>query len=98
MTEDPMVVLQEKGTKQSSGNIILLAAAYENVRKRTVILIQDMKKEFMEIINQKKVRLAIDENSKRKPDSSLVIYLTAAKVAQCRLVDENRREMEEAKK
>ena len=34
----------------------------------------------------------------RNPDSSTVIYLTAAKVAQCRLVAGNRREKEEAKK
>ena len=34
----------------------------------------------------------------RNPDSSTVIYLTAAKVAQCRLVAEKRREKEEAQK
>ena len=52
----------------------------------------------MTILHQKKVRLVNDEISRRNPDSSSGIYLTAAKVAQCTLVDENRREKEEAKK
>ena len=56
-----------------------------------------MKKECMAILNQKKLRLVNDETSMRNPDYSLVIYLTAAKVAQCRLMAENRREKEEEK-
>ena len=43
-TEDPMVVLREKGTQQSSSNIILQDAAYDAVREITVIPIQDMNK------------------------------------------------------
>ena len=39
-----------------------------------------------------------DETSRRNPDSGLGIYLTAAKVAQCRLLDDNKRENKEAKK
>ena len=39
-----------------------------------------------------------DETSRGNPDYVLVIYLTAAKVAQCILVDENRIEKVEAKK
>ena len=39
-----------------------------------------------------------DETYMRNPDSSLGIYLTAAKVVQCRLVAENRREKEATKK
>ena len=87
-----MVVLQEKGTQQSSRNIILQDAACGTVRKIIVIHIQDMKKEFMAIINKKRVRLVNDETSMINPDSSSVIYLTAAKLAHCRLVDDNRRE------
>ena len=49
----------------------------------------------MTILYQNNVILVNDETSMNNPDSSLVIYLTAAKVAQCRLVDENRREKEE---
>ena len=57
-----------------------------------------MKKECMKIINQKKVTLINDETSMRNPDFSTEIYLGDAKVAQQRLVAENRREKEEAKK
>ena len=49
-------------------------------------------------MKQKKVRLVEDETSRRNPDSSSGIYLTAAKVKKCRLVADNRRENEEAKK
>ena len=46
---------------------------------------------------QKKVILVYGETSRNNPDLIYGIYLTAAKVAQYRLVDENRREKEEAK-
>ena len=87
-----MVFLQAKGKQQSSSNIILRDAAYDAVRKRTFVPIQEMKKECMIILHQKKARLVNDETSRRNPDSSSVIYLTADKVAQCRLVADNRRE------
>ena len=45
MTDDPIVVLREKGEQQSSRSIILQDAAYEAVKKITVIHIQYMKKE-----------------------------------------------------
>ena len=66
--------------------------------KRTVISIKAIKKECMTIINQKKARLVNDETSSRNPYPSTGIYLTASKVAQFRLVAENRREKEKAKK
>ena len=51
------------------------------------------------ILKQKKVKL---ENkyiiTRRNRDPTSVILLTAVKVAQCRQVDENRRENSEAKK
>ena len=50
------------------------------------------------ILNKKKVTLVNDETSSRNPDSSLGIYLTTDKVSQYRLVAENRREKEEAKR
>ena len=52
----------------------------------------------MIILQQKNTRLVNDETSRRNIDSNLGIYLTAAKVAQYRLVADNRREKEEAKK
>ena len=58
-----------------------------------------MKKETLMILKHKKVKLKNeDANNRRKPNSTLGIYLTAAKVAQCRHVAANRREMDEAKK
>ena len=65
---------------------------YDAVRKITVVSIQDMNKECMAVLNQKKVILVNDEKSMRNPSSSSIIYLTADKVAQFTLVDENRRE------
>ena len=78
--------------QQSSRNIILQYAVYDAVRKITVTPIQYMKKECMLILNQKKVGLVNDETFTSNPDYSSGIYLTATKVAQVRLVAENRRE------
>ena len=51
------------------------------------------------VLKQKKVKLVNEDTiTRRNPDSTLGIYLTAVKVAQCRQVAENRREKEEAKK
>ena len=53
----------------------------------------------MMIHKKKKVKLANeDSNTRRNPDSTSGIYLTAVKVAQYRQVAANRREMEDAKK
>ena len=53
----------------------------------------------MMIHQQKKVKLADeDANTRSNLNSTSGIYLTAAKVAQCRQVAANRREMDEAKK
>ena len=43
-TDYPMVILWEKGMKKLSRNIILRSAVYDDVRKITVIPIQDIKK------------------------------------------------------
>ena len=93
-----MVVIQEKGTQQSLMKIILQAAAYDTVRKRTVISIEYVNKEGMAILNQNKARLENNETSISKPDSSSGIYLTTAKVLQCTLMADNMREKEEGKK
>ena len=58
-----------------------------------------MNRETVMILKQKKVKLENeDANTRRNPDSTSGIYLTAVKVAQCRQVAKNRREKEEAKK
>ena len=99
-TNDPMVIIRAKGsTQQPSRNILLRAAAYDTVRKRTVLPLQEMKRETIMIHHQKKVKLA-DEyaNTRSNPNSTSGIYLTAAKVAQCIQVAANGREMDETKK
>ena len=52
----------------------------------------------MMIMHKNKVRLDNDVTTRNNPDSSSVIYLSASKVAQCRMVAENKREKEEVKK
>ena len=52
----------------------------------------------MTILNQKRVILVNDETSMGNPNSNTGIYITAAKVAQNGLVDDNKREKEETKK
>ena len=55
----------------------------------------------MELLKQNKVRLVNDDNNittRKRPKLNSRIYLAAAKVAQCRMVAENRREKEEVKK
>ena len=95
-----MVIILSKGsTQQPSRNVLLRAAAYDTVRKRTVLPLQEMKRETMMILNKRKVKLENkDASTRRDHNSTSGIYLTAVKVAQCRQVDANRREMEEAKK
>ena len=57
-----------------------------------------MKREYSTILHQKKLISDNDVTTRNNPDSSLGIYLTTAKVVQYRLVSENRRYKEEAKK
>ena len=89
-----MVFLRENGSQQSSRNIYLWSAVYNSVMKLTVIPIQEMKIEFMMILQQKKVKLEKDAITRRNHYPSSGIYLTDAKLAQCTLVAENRREKE----
>ena len=53
----------------------------------------------MMMLQEKKVKLENDDaNTRRNPNSTSGIYLTTAKVAQCRQVATNKRAMDEAKK
>ena len=49
----------------------------------------------MMILQKNNVRLVKDETSMRNPDSSPIIYLTAPKAEQFKLVEDNRREKKE---
>ena len=85
-TKDLMVFIREKGgIQQQSRNIFLRAAVYDTVRKRTVLPLQDMNREFMMLLKQKKVKLVNEDSATRSnPDSTPGIYLNAFKVSQCR--------------
>ena len=57
-TNDPMVIIREKdSTQQPSRNILLRAAVYDTVRKRTVLPLQEINRETMMIIQQEKAKL-----------------------------------------
>ena len=92
-TNDPMVTIRAKvSNQQPLRKILLWAAAYDTDQKRTVLPLQDMKREPMMILKKKKVKPANeDANTRRNSTSNLGIYLTAVKVVQCRKVAENRR-------
>ena len=63
-----------------------------------VVPVEETNKELMMILKQKKTRLANNETSMKNIDYISLIYLTDDKVAQFRLVAENRKEKEETKK
>ena len=61
------------------------------MRQQTIILLQEMN-----ILNKNKPRLAnfnYNITTSKNPDSTSVIKITADKVAQCRMVYENMREI-----
>ena len=78
-TNDPMVIIRAKGsTQQPSRNILLRVAAYDTVRKRTVLPLQEIKRETMMIHQQKKEKLGDeDANTRINLNSTSGIYLTA---------------------
>ena len=95
---DPMVIIRLKGgNQQPSRNILLRAAAYDTVQKRTVLPLQEIKRETMMILQQKKLKPENeDASTRRKPNSTSGIYLIAYKFSQYRQVAADRREMDEA--
>ena len=69
-TNDPMVTIGANvSTQQLPRKILLRAAAYETVRKQTVIPLQETKRETMMILKHNKSKLANeDANNRRNPD------------------------------
>ena len=52
-TNDPMVIIRENGgIQQPSRNILLRAAAYDTVQKRTVLPLQELKRKYMIILKK----------------------------------------------
>ena len=94
-----LIIIAKGSTQQPSRNILLQEEAYDTVHKQTVLPLQEIKRETMMIHQHKKVKLGDeDANTRINLNSTSGIYLTAAKVAQCRQVAANRREMDVAKK
>ena len=91
-TNGPMgIILVKVSTRQPPINILIWALACDMVRKRAVLPLQEMNNELMMVINKKKTKLVNkDTKTSGNPDSTLGIYITAVKVAQCRQVSENR--------
>ena len=59
-TNYPMLIIRVKvSIQQPSRNILLWATAYDTVQKRTVLPLQEMNRENMMILKQKKVKLEI---------------------------------------
>ena len=72
---------------------------YDTVQELTFLPLWEMKRETMMILKKNNVKLVNEKaNTRRNPDSTSVIYLTVVKAEQCRKVDANKREKEEAEK
>ena len=73
-TNNPMVIIQAKGSiQQPFRNIFLWAAAYDTAWNQTFLPLHEMKREFMMILKQKKVKLENeDTTTRRNPDSASV--------------------------
>ena len=96
-TTDTMVILRAQG--RPSRNLLIRGAAYYNVHKRTILPIQDIKADEMEIRKRRMVRMPNrdkeEEGRRMNPDSSDGIYVTASMEAQCRLISQNLKIKEE---
>ena len=98
-TTDPMVILRAR--RNESRNLLIRGAAYDIVHQRTILPIQEMKADEMEIRKKRMVRMPNsereEEGRRMNPDSSAGIYFTASVEDQCRMIAENRKIKEEEK-
>ena len=98
-TTDPMVILRALG--RPSRNILIRGAAYDTVQQRTILPIQEIKADEMEMRKRRMVRMPNrereEEGRRMNPDSSAGIYVTASVEAQCRLIAQNRKMKKEEK-
>ena len=81
-TTDPMVVLRKKGNFGASRNLLLKAEAYDIIRHRTVLPLQQIKETDMKIRTRRMVRIPKKDGEgqprRMKNDSSSGIYVTAS--------------------
>ena len=85
---DPMVILRARG--RSPGNLLIRAAAYDTVQQRTILPIQEIKADDMEMRKTRMVRMpnrdGEEEGSRMNPDSSAGIHVTTSVEAHRRLI------------
>ena len=66
-----VIILLKVSIDQPLRNILLRVAVYDTVRKQTVLPLQEINRENMIILKQKKVKLADEDAVTRgKPDST----------------------------
>ena len=98
-TTDPMVILRAR--RNESRNLLIRGAAYDIVHQRTILPIQEIKADEMEMRKRRMVRMPNrdreEEGRRMNPDSSAGIYVTASVEAQCRMIAENQKIKEEEK-
>ena len=92
-TIDPMVILRARGNP--SRNLLIRGADYDTVQQRTIIPIQEIKADEMEMRKRRMLRMPNmdrEEGVRRmNPDSSAGIYVTASVEAQCIMIAQNRK-------
>ena len=100
-TDDLMVVLREKVRFGASSNLLLRAAAYETIRHRTVMPLQQIKENEMEISTQRMVRMpnkyGEGKLSRMNPESSTGLYVNASVESEWRMISQNWKIQEEEK-
>ena len=88
-----MVILRAR--RNESRNLLIRGAAYDIVHQRTIIPIQEMKADYMEIRKSRMVRIPNrereEESIRMNPESSAGMYVTSSVEAQCRIIAENRK-------
>ena len=94
-----MVILRAR--RNESRNLLIRGASYDIVHQSTILPIQEMKADEMEIRKSRMVRMPNrereEEGRRMNPDSSAGTYVTASVEAQCRIIAEKRKIKEEEK-
>ena len=97
-TIDPIVVLRWKGKFGASRKLLLREAAYDTVRHRTVLALQQIKETEMEISTQEMVIIPRKDGEgepyRINPDSSTGIYVNASVESEFRMISHNRNKQE----
>ena len=83
----------------SSSNLLIRVAAYDTIRQRKIVPIQEIKAAEMETRKRIMVRMTgrdgEEEGGRMNPESSDGIYVTSSVEAKCRFIAQNRKMKEE---